>query len=208
MNNFSETLAAEWREKAYPIVNEIFIRNFPVGKSKTKTYIKGWVLFICNYTRELLENGRLRKRKILQAAKLAEKLADLTDRIFEGEQIDIGEADQTGELGDLAKTVQKLQAASQATPDPAFAIRLRNLSMAALPKKKETVSERLQDVINRLIGDEEFRTNFFASPETTLQRAGFQLSPAEIAALKEMEPENLEEWLTDLDERISKSGLL
>lgn len=136
---------------------------------------------------------------------LANKLADLTDQIFDGEQID---ASELGELEGLANTVQKLQAASQATPDPAFAIRVRNLSMAALPKKKETVSERLQEVISRLIGDEDFRTNFFASPEATLQRAGFQLSPAEIAALKEMEPENLEEWLTDLDERISKSGLL
>ncbi len=136
---------------------------------------------------------------------LANELAELTDRIFEGEQIDV---ENLGDLGDLAKTVQKLQTASQAEPDKAFAIRLRNLTLAALPQKKETVSERLQEVISRLIGDEEFRTNFFASPEATLQRAGFQLSPAEIAALKEMEPENLEEWLTDLDERISKSGLL
>jgi hypothetical protein len=136
---------------------------------------------------------------------LANELADLTDRIFVGEQI---EAENLGDLKDLAQTVQKLQTASQVEPDPAFAIRLRNLSMAALPRKKETVSDRLQEVISRLIGDEEFRTNFFSSPEATLQRAGFQLSPAEIAALKEMEPENLEEWLTDLDERISKSGLL
>jgi len=137
--------------------------------------------------------------------KMANELADLTDRIFEGEKID---ATDTGEVGNLGETVQKLKAASQATPDPAFAIRQRNLAMAALPKKKETVSQRLQEVIARLVGDEEFRNNFFASPESTLQRAGFQLSPAEIAALKEMEPENLEEWLTDLDERISKSGLL
>jgi len=136
---------------------------------------------------------------------LADKLADLTDHIFEGEQIDAADADQ---VSDLVKTVQKLQAASDAAPDPAFATRLRNLAMAALPRKKESVSERLQEVISRLIGDEDFRTNFFASPETTLQRAGFQLSPAEIAALKEMEPENLEEWMTDIDERISKSGLL
>ncbi|MBC8508096.1 MAG: Franean1_4349 family RiPP [Anaerolineales bacterium] len=134
--------------------------------------------------------------------KLANELADLTDRIFDGEQIEASGLDNLGE------TVQKLQAASQATPDPNFAIRLRNLVVAALPKKKESVSERLQEVIARLVGDEEFRNNFFASPEATLQRAGFQLSPAEIAALKEMEPENLEEWLTDLDERISKSGLL
>ncbi|MBL7162394.1 MAG: Franean1_4349 family RiPP [Anaerolineales bacterium] len=149
------------------------------------------------------------KRKDEQT--LAGELADLTDRIFAGEQIDgatLGDAGDADQAGDLANTVQKLKTTSQTTPDSAFAIRLRNLAMAALPQKKETVSERLNEVISRLVGDEDFRNNFFASPETTLQRAGYQLSPAEIAALKEMEPENLQEWMTDLDERISKSGLL
>lgn len=136
---------------------------------------------------------------------LAEELAALTDRILAGEDLSLAEA---GKLGAAAETIQRLKAAATAEPDPAFAIRARNLAVAALPKPKETVSERLQAVISRLIGDEEFRRNFFAAPENTLQRAGFQLSPAEIAALKEMEPENLEEWLSDLDERISKSGLL
>jgi RNA polymerase sigma factor (sigma-70 family) len=38
-------------------------------------------------------------------------------------------------------------------------------------------------------------------------RAGIQLSSAEMAALKRMEPDDLKEWMADLDERISKSGL-
>ncbi len=64
----------QWRQGAYPAVNEVSIRNFPSTNAGTKTEIKGWIMFIPNYTRELLEDGKLRKRKILQAAVLAEKL--------------------------------------------------------------------------------------------------------------------------------------
>ncbi len=145
------------------------------------------------------------QKRDLSEAEAAEELAVLTDRILAGEDIS---PEELKDFGVEATTLQRLQAAANVEPDPAFAIRTRNLALAALPRRKETVSERLQAVIHRLMGDETFRTDFFAAPESTLQQAGFQLSPAEIAALKEMEPENLEEWMSDLDERISKSGLL
>jgi hypothetical protein len=138
-------------------------------------------------------------------ARKAERFAELTDRLLAGEQIDSTEAEK---LAPLLETVASLKANAEAEPSPGLAIRIRNLTMAELPGPKATISERLQEVIKRLIGDEDFRTNFFAAPESTLQQAGFQLTPAEIAALKEMEPENLENWMSDLDERISKSGLL
>jgi hypothetical protein len=138
-------------------------------------------------------------------ARKAERFAELTDRLLAGEAIDPAEV---GDLAPLLKTMSKLNANAQAEPSPGLATRIRNLAMADLPGPKATISERLQEVIKRLIGDEDFRTNFFTAPESTLQQAGFQLTPAEIAALKEMEPENLENWMSDLDERISKSGLL
>ena len=135
----------------------------------------------------------------------AEKLARLTDRLLEGGRVDPVEA---GELAPLLQTVARLEKIAQTEPSPGLADRLLNLVMAELPDPSVSVSDRLQKVIARLIGDEVFRKNFFVAPESTLQQAGFQLTPAEIAALKEMEPENLESWMTDLDERISKSGLL
>jgi predicted amino acid dehydrogenase len=61
--------AQEWRNYSYPIVNEILVKNFPGHKN-----INGWVIFVTNYTKELLEDSKLRKRKISQAAILAEKL--------------------------------------------------------------------------------------------------------------------------------------
>jgi len=63
LDNLPEPFAAEWRNRSYPVVNEIFIKNFPVINSKMKKSVKGWGLFICNYTKELLENSKLRKKK-------------------------------------------------------------------------------------------------------------------------------------------------
>ena len=69
-----KALARKWREHSFPIVNEIGFKNFPTFGSRTKKSIKGWVIFIANDTKELLENNRLRKKKILQAARLAKTL--------------------------------------------------------------------------------------------------------------------------------------
>lgn len=74
LEKMPEALASQWRQYSYPAVNEITIRNFPDSGAGTKKEIKGLILFIPNYTKELLEDGKLRKRKILQAASLAQKL--------------------------------------------------------------------------------------------------------------------------------------
>jgi predicted amino acid dehydrogenase len=68
------SISEKWKDYSFPIVNEIIFRNFPRYGSKTKRIAKGWVIFIANHTKELLENYKLRKKKILQAARLAEKL--------------------------------------------------------------------------------------------------------------------------------------
>ncbi|MBU4305033.1 MAG: hypothetical protein KJ893_05360 [Candidatus Omnitrophica bacterium] len=74
LEKMPKALVKQWRDYSYPVVNEFIIRNFPVKNKKAKTAIKGWVLFVTNHTRELLESGSLRKRKILQAAKLARRM--------------------------------------------------------------------------------------------------------------------------------------
>ncbi|MFC1632403.1 hypothetical protein ACFL2I_07595 [Candidatus Omnitrophota bacterium] len=66
--------AQQWRAGSFPIVNEMVFNNFPGSGLKSKTKVQGWVIFIANYTKELLEDSSLRKNKILQAARLAEKL--------------------------------------------------------------------------------------------------------------------------------------
>lgn len=138
-------------------------------------------------------------------SELAEHFAEITDLLAAGNEIG---TIKDKELRDLVETVVKLQTATRSpAPSPSFAARLRKQALDELPAAKATISERLHEVIARLLGEEDFRNSFFASPEPTLQRAGFQLSAAEIAALKEMEPDNMKEWFSELDERISKSGL-
>ena len=137
--------------------------------------------------------------------KLAEELAIITDKMLAGElSLDEIEDDTLREKAAMITKIQKIVGIPK--PSPSFASRLRKQVLNELPDSKAGVSEQLQRVIGRLLGDEEFRKNFFSSPETTIQRTGFQLSAVEMAALKEMEPEDMEEWFTDLDERISKSG--
>jgi hypothetical protein len=138
-------------------------------------------------------------------ATLAEKLAEITDHLVADEPV--GPVEE-GELATLVETVAKLRATiTTAPPSPEFAVRLREQALAALPAPPIAISERLREVINRLLRDEDFRRGFLISPETALRQAGLQLSSAEMAALKRMEPDDLKEWMADLDERVSKSGL-
>ena len=136
---------------------------------------------------------------------LAEELAKTTDRLVVGEPV--GPVEE--ELEGLVEMVAQLRTAVvSAPPSPEFAALLRERAVAELPTPQATVSERLQEIIGRLLGEEGFRRDFFAAPEGALRRAGIQLSAAEMAALKGMEPDELKEWMADLDERISKSGLM
>ncbi|MCJ7624763.1 MAG: Os1348 family NHLP clan protein [Anaerolineaceae bacterium] len=136
-----------------------------------------------------------------------EELAAFTDRLTGGKRV---KPIENAALRELADTVIKIHAiAVNAVPSPEFSASLRRQVLAELPEPtpQPTFSERFKDVVARLLGEADFRDSFFASPEAALRRAGIRLSPVEIAALKEMEPENMQEWFSDLDERISKSGL-
>ena len=137
----------------------------------------------------------------------SEDLADFTDRLTGGKKVKPAEDPALRELADTAAKIYEI--AANAAPSSEFSTCLRSQLLAELPgpAPQSTFSERFNDVVTRLLGEADFRESFFISPEKALHQAGFQLSPAEIAALKEMEPENMEGWFSDLDERISKSGL-
>ncbi|MCP4653217.1 MAG: hypothetical protein GY858_07530 [Candidatus Omnitrophica bacterium] len=68
------SVATEWRESSFPVVNEVVFANFPSSDLQTKKTIRGWVIFITNDTKELLGSYKLRKNKIIKAAKLAKIL--------------------------------------------------------------------------------------------------------------------------------------
>lgn len=74
LEDFPDAAAQKWREGSYPVVNEMCIKGFPRTDLNTKQSLTGWIIFITNHTRELLIDGKLRKKKILQAAQLAQRL--------------------------------------------------------------------------------------------------------------------------------------
>ncbi|MBI9043621.1 MAG: hypothetical protein JEZ06_04000 [Anaerolineaceae bacterium] len=134
-----------------------------------------------------------------------EELANMIDQIMAGETVQSDDE----ELMDIIETVKRVKnTVKPHNPRAAFAAQLRQQVLSELPQPKPAFGERFQEVIAKLLGDEQFRSSFFSTPEKTLLQAGFQLSASEIAALKEMEPENMDEWFGDLDERISKSSFL
>jgi hypothetical protein len=63
--------------------------------------------------------------------------------------------------------------------------------------------EAVQAVIGKAVTDSKFREDLFANPDHAL--SGYELTEAEIAALKNVDAETLESLAGTLDERISKA---
>lgn len=59
-----------WCDRSFPTVVELTFRGFPTGVAD----VTGWVLLLSNTTEQLMNNSRLRKAKIMQAARLAQAL--------------------------------------------------------------------------------------------------------------------------------------
>lgn len=73
-------------------------------------------------------------------------------------------------------------------------------------EKFEYPSPNKMEVYRQLIVDQEFRADFFEDPEAALASTGLPLSEVERASFREIDQQALGELLTDVDERISKSG--
>jgi hypothetical protein len=69
------------------------------------------------------------------------------------------------------------------------------------------ISERQLKVLEKLIGDEEFRTGFFEDADAAIAKAGIELNEEELAGLKGLDLGVLKSTLTDLDLRLSKTGV-
>ncbi len=63
--------------------------------------------------------------------------------------------------------------------------------------------ESVQAVIGKAVTDSKFRDALFANPEEVL--GGYELTEAEVAALKSIDAETMESFAGSLDERISKA---
>jgi predicted amino acid dehydrogenase len=72
-NTMPEGLAEEWTRRSFPTVVELNFRGFQGAPE-----IRGWVFMINNSTEQLMNSGKLRTYKILQCARLAQKLGAQT----------------------------------------------------------------------------------------------------------------------------------
>jgi hypothetical protein len=66
-------------------------------------------------------------------------------------------------------------------------------------------AENVQQVIGRAILESEFRALLFSDPDKALE--GYDLTGEETAALKTLDEDKFGDIASQLDERISKSGL-
>lgn len=67
------------------------------------------------------------------------------------------------------------------------------------------ISEEQLKVLEKLISDEGFRKGFFEDPEAALAGAGLEVSEEELAGLKKIDRAAIDGFLSDVDERLSKS---
>jgi hypothetical protein len=67
------------------------------------------------------------------------------------------------------------------------------------------ISEKQLQVLEKLIGDESFRQGFFEDSEAALTKAGLEVSAEELAGLKKIDRTAIDGFLSDVDERLSKS---
>jgi hypothetical protein len=67
------------------------------------------------------------------------------------------------------------------------------------------ISEKQLQVLEKLIGDEEFRRGFFENADVAIAKAGIDLSEEELAGLKKIDQAAIDGLLADVDERLSKS---
>ena len=67
--------------------------------------------------------------------------------------------------------------------------------------------QAVERALGKLLTDENFREQFFASPELACWEAGFALSPVELEALSRVSNEALTQLSEALDKRISRPSL-
>lgn len=82
---------------------------------------------------------------------------------------------------------------------------MNRVSSAIQERFMERVSiEKIQRIIGMAVTSENFRKSFFNDMVTACRSAGFFLNPKEMAALRNLKEDAIEEFSNSLDERITK----
>lgn len=66
-----------------------------------------------------------------------------------------------------------------------------------------TSKDELHSIAGKALADPEFRQKLMEDPEAAVKDAGIELTDEQMAALKEMDKDQLEHGLADLDQRLT-----
>ncbi len=143
--------------------------------------------------------------------KLEKQLADFTESLTQGaawpRKLDSGgtnsppeEADEILSLFETIRTVSSVIQPKQ--PSEEFMARVSHAVQERFQEQLST--EKIQRIIGMAVTKEDFRKSLFHDIVAACRSIGFNLTPSEIAALKNLREDAVEEFANSLDERITK----
>ena len=145
-------------------------------------------------------------KKRASEEKLEKLLVEFTENLAEkadgAEEID-SLSTETGDASSLFDTVRTISSVIQPKqPSKEFSARL---SQAMRDRFQERMaSEKIRRIIDKAVTDEAFQKSFFRDMASACRSIGLSLTPQEMAALRELKEDDVEEFANSLDERISK----
>jgi hypothetical protein len=112
-------------------------------------------------------------------------------------------SEETDDISSLLETVRTISSVMQ--PEQPSEEFIARVSHAAQERLEEQISiEKIERIIGMAVTDEDFRRGFFQDIVATCRNAGFDLTPREIVALRNLKEDAVKEFANSLDERITK----
>lgn len=140
---------------------------------------------------------------------LTKIICEYADKLISGEEPDPKEymSEYPGLKDDLAGYFEAVKGLSSSLRPATLPHELVEKVMRAVKSSRESapaISQVLQRIIGRAVCDEGFRKSLFLDPGSACRNAGYSLSAVELAALKSLDPDNMEKFSSNLDQRITK----
>ena len=112
-------------------------------------------------------------------------------------------SEETDDVLPLFETVRTISSVIQPKqPSEEFIARVSHAVQERL--QEQTSAEKIQRIIGMAVTLEDFRESFFRDIVAACRSAGFNLTPKEIAALRNLKEDAVKRFANSLDERITK----
>ena len=159
-----------------------------------------------------LDGSDVARMHNMKKSELGKLLVDYTESLEK--ESGASEFDETNETAPLFETVRTLSSVMQPKqPSEEFSARIFQAVQAKasgeefqekVAMEKKNSAEKIRKIIAMAVTDESFRKGFFHDVVTACRNAGFDLTPQEAAALRNLKEDAVENFANSLDERITK----